>query len=193
VNIEGFHDIDVLPTGAIIISSIGIDFNDKTQPALFDISFDGRQLSTPLSIACHVGEVIEPKFLNEQEFNQNLSRLRGMNEIIDNIDISEVQMKKLNFTTLQTKVVQCANVSSVPSGSGDSTTYRYEQKKKQIFRFNNFFISRFSGQTISSKSLILLTIQLNIPESIINLTINADRIVLATMLLKEIKQTLSSV
>lgn len=47
-----------------------------------------------------------------------------MNEIIDNIDISEVQMKKLNFTTIQTKIVQCANLSSVPIGSGDSTTYR---------------------------------------------------------------------
>jgi hypothetical protein len=60
----------------MIISSIGIDFNDKTQPALFDISFDGRQLSTPLSIPCHVGELIEQKFLNEQDFNQNLGKTK---------------------------------------------------------------------------------------------------------------------
>jgi hypothetical protein len=60
----------------MIISSIGIDFNDKTQPALFDISFDGRQLSTPLSISCHVGELIEQKFLNEQDFNQNLGKTK---------------------------------------------------------------------------------------------------------------------
>ncbi len=127
----------------MIISSIGIDFNDKTQPALFDISYDGRQLSTTLSILCHVGEVIEQKFLNQQDFNQNLgrkiipfiflfqyknsiilARLRGMNEIIDNIPISEIQMKRLNFTTIQAKVIQCANISSVPSDSGDSTIYR---------------------------------------------------------------------
>jgi hypothetical protein len=124
VNIEGFNDIESLPIGATIVLSIGIDFNDKTQAALFDISFDGRQLSSPLSISCHVGELIEQKFLNQQEFNQNLARLRGMNEILDNINLSEVQMKKLNFTTIQTKVVQCANVSSVPSDSGDSTIYR---------------------------------------------------------------------
>jgi hypothetical protein len=74
VNIEGFNEIEVLPSGASIILSIGIDFNDKTQPALFDISFDGRQLSTPLSILCHVGEVIEQKFLNEQDFNRNLGK-----------------------------------------------------------------------------------------------------------------------
>ncbi len=72
--IEGFTDIDTLPSGASIVKSIGVDFNDKTQPALFDISFDGRQLSTPLSISCHVGELIEQKFLNEQDFNQNSGR-----------------------------------------------------------------------------------------------------------------------
>jgi hypothetical protein len=72
VNIEGFNEIEVLPSGASIILSIGIDFNDKTQPALFDISFDGRQLSSSLSISCHIGELFEQKFLNEQGFNENL-------------------------------------------------------------------------------------------------------------------------
>ncbi|CAF2461748.1 unnamed protein product [Rotaria sp. Silwood2] len=77
------------PFGATIISSIYIDFNDKTQPALFDISFDGKQLS----ILCHVGELIE------QEFNQNLARLRGINEIIDSVKLSEIpkQKKQIKF------------------------------------------------------------------------------------------------
>jgi hypothetical protein len=47
-----------------------------------------------------------------------------MNEIIDTVNISETQMGKFNFTNIQTKVLQCANVSSVPSDSGDSTLYR---------------------------------------------------------------------
>ncbi len=47
-----------------------------------------------------------------------------MNEVMDNLDMSEAQMKKLNFTTIQNRVLQCANVSSVPSDSGDSTIYR---------------------------------------------------------------------
>ncbi|CAF1559972.1 unnamed protein product, partial [Adineta steineri] len=51
----------------------------------------------------------------------------------------------------------------------------------------------FAGQTISSKALILITIQLNMSQSIINFTLNSDRIVLATMLLEEIKQTISTV
>jgi len=143
LNIQGFDEIELLPNGTSIVASIGIDFNDKTQPAIFDISFDGNILSTSLSISCHVGELIEQKFLNETDFNQNLgtknidcccffllfffeilARLRGMNEITDNINIPETQFSKLNFSTIQTKVLQSANVVSVPSSSGDSTVFR---------------------------------------------------------------------
>ena len=62
-----------------------------------------------------------------------------------------------------------------------------------LFNQISFLSFSFSGQTISSKSFLLITVQLNIPESIINLTLNSDRIVLATMLLTDIKQTLSTV
>ncbi len=86
MNIEGFPEIALLPNGATLASSIGVDFNDKTQPALFEISFDGRQLSTPLSISCHVGELIEQKFLNEQDFNQNLGRRKDFS-VFDWIEI----------------------------------------------------------------------------------------------------------
>lgn len=51
-------------------------------------------------------------------------RLRGMNEITDNVNINANQLSKLNFSTIQTKVLQCANVVSVPSSSGDSTIFR---------------------------------------------------------------------
>ena len=73
MNIQGFNDIDQLPGGASIITSIGIDFNDTTQAASFDISIDGRQLVTSISIPCHVGELFQPKFISEKDFNQNLS------------------------------------------------------------------------------------------------------------------------
>ncbi|CAF0968088.1 unnamed protein product [Rotaria sp. Silwood1] len=175
MNIQGFDQIDILPSGLSIVTSIGIDFNDKTQPALFDIFYDDNLIPTSLTISCHVGELIEQKFLNDQQFNQNLARLRGMNEIIDNVNVNEIQISKLNFNTIQTKVLQCANMISVPSSSGDSTLFR------------------FSGQTISSKSLVLLTIQLNIIQSTVDLTMNSEQIILATMLLKEIKQTFLSI
>ncbi|CAF3471966.1 unnamed protein product [Rotaria socialis] len=171
MNIQGFDEIDILPHSVSIVTSIGIDYNDKTQPALFDILYDTNQMPTTLTISCPVGELIEQKLLNEQQFNQNQARLRGMNEIMNSINVDEAQISKLNFSAIQTKVLQCANLISVPSSSGDSTFYR------------------FSGQTISNKSLILLTIQLNNIQSTVNLTINSDQIVLATMLLKDIKQT----
>ncbi|CAF1320804.1 unnamed protein product [Rotaria sordida] len=67
----------------------------------------------------------------------------------------------------------------------------FERLLRKSTRLYLFFSNSFSGQTISSESLILLTIQLNILQLIINLTINSDRIILATMLLNDTKQTLS--
>ncbi|CAF4272754.1 unnamed protein product, partial [Rotaria sordida] len=124
INIQGFNQIDLLPSGVSIVTSIGIDFNDKTQPASFDILYDDNLIPTSLTILCHVGELIEQKFLNDQQFNQNLGRLRGMNEIMDSVNVDEVQISKLNFNTIQTKILQCANMISVPSTSGDSTLFR---------------------------------------------------------------------
>ena len=163
-----------------------------------------------------------------------------MNEFTESLNVSEVQVNKFNFTTIQTKLVQCANVSSVPSSSGDATIYRWDEReashvpietRERIrtcfahslmsdkclkdklsarlhfpLRFSSrcpcevlatsttslFLSSSFSGQTIASKALVLITIQLNIPKSTVNLTINSDRLVLATMLLKDIKQTLAT-
>ena len=76
MNIQGFDEIDRLPISASIVASIGIDFNDKTQPAVFEIQFDNNPSPTSVTIACHVGELIEQRFLNEQEFNQNLGKCR---------------------------------------------------------------------------------------------------------------------
>ena len=53
-----------------------------------------------------------------------LGSLRGMHEITGTLNVNETQISKFNFTAIQAKVVQCANVSSVPSSSGDSTVYR---------------------------------------------------------------------
>lgn len=74
MNIQGFDEIDQLPSGTSIVASIGIDFNDKTQAAAFEILFDQNPSPTSVTIACHVGELIEQRFLNEQEFNQNLGK-----------------------------------------------------------------------------------------------------------------------
>lgn len=143
VIIEGFDEIGQLVAGATTVVSMGIDFNDKTQAATFEIAFDGQNLSTPLSISCHVGELIEQKFLNEHEFNQNQSktrkifvlnlstcsvlfsaRLRGMNEVTGNVNLNENQLTRCNFANVQSKMISCANVCSVPSSLADSTIFR---------------------------------------------------------------------
>ncbi|CAF1101511.1 unnamed protein product [Didymodactylos carnosus] len=121
VQISEFAEIDVLSSGATLVSTMGIDFNDKTQSAQFDITVDGKQIS--LSIPCQVGEMIEQRFLNEQEFLQELTRLKGMSEISETLKLSVDTLEKLNFSTIQNKIIQCANVIPVPVSS-HSAIYR---------------------------------------------------------------------
>ena len=97
-----------------------------------------------------------------------------MNEVTDSLPMTEAQLARYNFHAVQSSVLQCASFASVPSSSGDSTS--------------SF---RFSGQTIHSKVPVLLTVQLNVPRSSLHLTLHSDRILLATMLLKEMKDTFS--
>ena len=36
--------------------------------------YNNNSISTCLSISCHVGELIEQKILNEQQFNQHIGK-----------------------------------------------------------------------------------------------------------------------
>ena len=49
--------------------TIGIDFNDTTQPAQFELSNVDGSKKWNLSIICPVGELLQPNFVSENEFN----------------------------------------------------------------------------------------------------------------------------
>jgi hypothetical protein len=44
---------------------------------MFEIAFDENPSPVSLSISSHVGELIEQRFLNEHEFNQNLGKIKS--------------------------------------------------------------------------------------------------------------------
>lgn len=84
MNIQGFDEIDALSSNTTVVLPIGIDFKDKTQPALFDITYNEAQISTTLTISCPVGELIEQRILNEKQFNENSGK--KFNEI-ENLNV----------------------------------------------------------------------------------------------------------
>lgn len=52
-----------------------------------------------------------------------------------------------------------------------------------------FYVSRFAGQTLSSKSLVLVTIKM-LENDQANISVNCEKMVIGSMLLNEIKSHL---
>lgn len=73
-----FAGISVLAPNTTLCGTLGIDFNDTTQPATFDLVAGGRTFS--LNINAPVGELLMPLAMSEADFNLNQVRGLGSKE-----------------------------------------------------------------------------------------------------------------
>lgn len=112
-----------------------------------------------ISIKPKMGELIKSVILSEDDFLNEQSKLRGMNEH----SISIPMEKQLNIVQ---SVLQVANLNVVSSSAEN--------------------IHRFVGETLASGSKVLVTISTAI-ESKINITVNCEKIVVGSMLISEFK------
>ncbi|MED6290308.1 AP-3 complex subunit beta-1 [Characodon lateralis] len=154
-----------LESEASVTVSMGIDFSDSTQAANFQLCTKEDQFS--VSIQPAVGELLMPSAMKESDFCNEQKKLMGMNETSATITMATANTSKQNIG----KQVLCvANVGVVSSDQ------------------NN--LQRFAGRTISSGALVLVTLELR-ESSTALLTINTEKSVMASMLLRDLKQALS--
>jgi len=107
--IHDFTQISSLDANATLSSTLGVNFNDSTQPANFNIDFmiNDEKYSCPISIKPPIGEIIRSVTLPESMFNEEKAKLKGMNEHIAKIPYSG------NKNALSQKVFETANVARV--------------------------------------------------------------------------------
>jgi AP-3 complex subunit beta len=162
-----FPGIAKLAPGASQTVSIGINFNDSTQAAKFDIVSSGRAFS--IQFQAPVGELIRAVSMPAASFDQERSKLRGMNEVgvsfsLPDTCADEAGIKKKIYEVAN--VLQVPNIAVVESEAGGGSL-------------------NFAGQTTAAKCLVLVT--LKIKEKAAELTINCEKIVIGSMLAKELK------
>ncbi|XP_030281241.1 AP-3 complex subunit beta-2 isoform X6 [Sparus aurata] len=167
MRVKEFSEIELLPAGETATAVMGIDFCDSTQAANFQLCTHTRKFF--VSIQPPVGELMRPVFLTENEFKKeqekllhNLGQLMGMNEITEKLTLD---MKCRNEHTIVQRVTTAANLSRVPCGSDKEC--------------------RFAGRTVSSSSLVLVTVATK-EEGAAQLTVNCEKMVIGTMLVKDI-------
>lgn len=164
MSLHEFASIAVLNPDTTLYGTLGVDFNDTTQPAVFDVLAAGRTFN--ISITAPVGELLTPLAMSEDDFNHNQGKLRGMNELSETLKLPSNVSKAKDMIT---RVYETANLLQVQSTDDK--------------------ILKFGGQTASGKVLVLLslTVPENNQESL--LTINCEKMVISSMLLKEFQSS----
>ena len=170
-----------LVKGASLSKTIGIDFNDTLQSAQFEITavysndplLGGTSTSKKwpnLSIACPIGELVQPGWsISENEFNKLQAKLKGMNEINGTID--ELAHAQFISKNLNTKLLENVSMCQIPSSQQDTI--------------------KFAALTFATKTPLLLSLYFAGNSKKCQINVNCEKIVLANMFLKEIKQLLS--
>ncbi|KAK5639081.1 hypothetical protein RI129_011573 [Pyrocoelia pectoralis] len=131
MTVHEFMPIAILNPHSNLPGTLGIDFNDSTNPANLEIVSSigvGNVCIKP-----NIGELMRPVTMPEDIFTTEQSRLKGMNENVT--FIPQIPWSKVTEIVFQT-----ANVSPCPS--------------------QNENVLRFAGQTLSSSLLVLITTSL---------------------------------
>ncbi|KAF6076572.1 adaptor related protein complex 3 subunit beta 2 [Phyllostomus discolor] len=165
ISIQEFPEIESLAPGESATAVMGINFCDSTQAANFQLCTQTRQFY--VSIQPPVGELMAPVFMSENEFKKEQGKLTGMNEITEKLTLPDAC--RSDHAVVQ-KVTATANLGRVPCGTSDEY--------------------RFAGRTLTSGSLVLLTLVAR-PPGPAQLTVNSEKMVIGTMLVKDVVQALT--
>ncbi|XP_043594709.1 AP-3 complex subunit beta-2 isoform X2 [Bombus pyrosoma] len=162
--IHDFMRIPLLEANSNLSTTLGINFNDSTQPAHFNIDFTiGDDVySCPVTIKAPIGEIIRAVFLPENMFTCEKTKLKGMNEHVAKVQYSG------NKKTISQKVFETANVAMISSSDEEI---------------------RFAAHTLASKSLVLVTIKM-IGNECLEICVNCEKMVIGSILLTELKSNL---
>lgn len=165
LNIHCFNTIERLEPEASVTVSMGVDFSDSTQAANFQLCTKEDRFS--VSIQPAVGELLMPSTMTEEDFSKEQGKLLGMNETSATITMATA---KTSSQAIAKQVLSVANVGVVSSSQ------------------NN--VHRFAGRTVSSGAVVLVSLEQK-ESSAALLTINTEKSVMASMLLRDLKQALA--
>ncbi|XP_077373673.1 AP-3 complex subunit beta-2 isoform X13 [Festucalex cinctus] len=181
MRVKEFPEIELLPAGETATAVMGIDFCDSTQAANFQLCTHSRKFF--VSIQPPVGELMKPVFMTENEFKKEqvtlslrLGQLMGMNEITEKLTLDA---KCRNEHAVVQRVTAAANLGRVPCGSDK------ECSPALGLAALGLPAHRFAGRTVSGGSLVLVTVATE-EDGAARLTLNCDKMVIGTMLVKDV-------
>jgi len=169
MSMHEFQEIASLGPGATIAVTVGIDFNDTTQPASFNLCTQNSKF--PVSIKAPVGELLQGCPMTEADFLAKQGKLRGLNESSGKLDVSANIASEEQVCSKVKEGAAVTYIGSAPLPEGASAY-------------------RFAGQTISGGTHVLVTVKVPADGKGSSITVNCEKMAISSMLVKEIKQAL---
>ncbi|XP_072292131.1 AP-3 complex subunit beta-2 isoform X1 [Eucyclogobius newberryi] len=177
MRVKDFPEIESLAAGETTTAVMGVDFCDSTQAANFQLCTNSKKFF--VSIQPPVGELMRPLFMTENEFKKEQGQLMGMNEISEKLTLDS---SCRNEHAIVQRVTTAANLSRVPCGADNECSPPVPPP--------DFPVYRFAARTVTGNSLVLVTVATR-AEGAAQLTVNCDKMLIGTMLVKEILQALT--
>lgn len=164
VSVCDFAPIAKLTPGQCVQAVIGVDYNDSTQSISFVIQSSAG--SAKVSLKTTVGELIRAVRVTEPTFKEEQSRLRGMNEHSCKLDTAATT------AAIQHGIFEVSNLALIANNKTSTGD-----------------VLLFAGQTMSSQSLVLVNVERNDSNGSV-ITVNCEKMVIGSMLLNEIKNSI---
>lgn len=169
MTLNEFAPLSQLAPKQTLLGILGIDFSDSAQAANFEIRSSGGV--SKVSIKPTVGELIRSVTLPEMMFKEERNKLRGMSESSCKVSLrAEFHDKR----QLLTRIYEIANVASI--NHSDSVD-----------------LLLLAGQTMCSKSLVLISIDFESETKTATLTVNCEKLVVGSILMNEIKDAIKKI
>lgn len=155
-----FDAIDKLAPGESAIKQVGVDFNDSSHVIEFVVS-TGNVGKNHLAFKARLGELIRSVKVSESYFNNERSKLRGMNEHTCRF----ANANQFSSKSICERIFENLNVACV-----GKTEDQY----------------RFCAETLASKSLLLISVSTRDADQL-EIVVNCEKMVVGSIILNEIK------
>ncbi|KAH8338122.1 hypothetical protein KR059_009256 [Drosophila kikkawai] len=166
MHLNEFPPVTVLQAQQTASGVLGLDFNDSTHSV--DLELVSSAGSSRLQLKPPVGELVRSVQIGESCHREERAKLRGMNE--HQCELRGLRRDLIDVSALRQKVFECINVAHTHSSP-------------------NGQLHCFAGQTLSSKSLVLLTLHWQTEEAL-TLLVNCEKMVIGSMVLNELRNAL---
>ena len=157
---------------SLYTATIGVDFNDSIQKIGFDLDVGGRV--HPLTLTPPVGELARACTMSEDDFAKEKKKLAGMNEHSASISFNAAAAGiSPSLQTLVDCVLAAGAFGRVPSAEENAV--------------------KMASKSMATAALSLVTLALDKDEGKIDVTVNSEKLVFGSLLLKDVKIALEAV